>query len=149
MHARTSMCTYRSHSCHVCTHILHTFLHTRLLHAKVHMRMCQCPGWLHAPLWACLLAHTCGRSCLCVFMLPFLCTRINGLVPVDTHTHTHTQVAHNSSYKCAGTKVKGTNSTGLRISSGWGGAHDSLHLPPHGWTRPLPLPHKGTFNSGQ
>lgn len=89
--------------------------------------------------------HTRGRSCLCMLMLPFLCTPINGLVPVDTHTHihTHTEVAHNSSYKCAGTKVKGTNSTGLHISSGWGGAHDSLHLPPNGWTRPFPSPTKG------
>ena len=90
LHVHPSMYTYRSHSCRICTHILHTFLHTKLLHAKVLVRACQRPGWLHAPLWACLPAHTGGRPCLCMLMPRLLCTPINGLVPVDTHTHTHT-----------------------------------------------------------
>ena len=96
--------------------------------------------------------HTCGRSRLCTLMLPSFHTLVNRLVPVDTHTHTHThthtEAVHNSSCKCAGTKMKDANSTGLHVS-GWGGAQDSLHLLPCGWTRPSPRPPQETFNSGQ
>ena len=133
-------------------------LHTHTTHVLTHQASPRQGARAHEPTPRLVTRTTVGMP-PCTHMWEVMSVRAHASFPLHTdkwtsasgytHTHTHTHVAHNSSYKCAGTKVKGTNSTGLHISSGWGGAHDSLHLPPHGWTRPLPLPHKGTFNSGQ